>query len=130
MRMLASILVVVLSLVAVIRPAHAQTSHAAPQSILDAAVQDHVATTAADRETVLRLLDRPEVRAVAGDIGLDLRRAESAIATLEGQQLTDLAAQAQQVERALAGGQSRIVISTTLIIIALLVLILIIVAVD
>jgi hypothetical protein len=130
MRMLASILVVVFSLVAVIPPAYAQTSHAAPQSILDAAVQDHVATTAADRETVLRLLERPEVQAVAGDIGLDLRRAQSAIATLEGQQLSDVAAQAQQVEKALAGGQSRVTISTTLIIIALLVLILIIVAVD
>ena len=130
MRMLASTLVVVFSIVAVIPPAHAQTSHAAPQSVLDAAVQDHVATAAADRETVLRLLQRPEVQAVAGDIGLDLRRAQSAIATLEGQPLTELAAQAQQVEQALAGGQSRIVISTTLIIIALLVLILIIVAVD
>jgi ABC-type sugar transport system substrate-binding protein len=130
MRMFASMLVVVFSLVAVIPPAHAQTSHAAPQSVLDAAVQDHVATTAADRDTVLRLLERPEVQAVAGDIGLDLRRARSAVSTLEGQQLTDLAAQAQQVEQALAGGQSRIVISTTLIIIALLVLILIIVAVD
>jgi hypothetical protein len=131
MRMLASTLVIVFSLVAVIPPAHAQTSpHAAPQSILDAAVQDHVATTAADRETVMRLLERPEVQAVAGDLGLDLRRAQSAVSTLEGQQLTDLAAQAHQVEQALAGGQSRIVISTTLIIIALLVLILIIVAVD
>ena len=130
MRMFASIFVVVFSLVAVIPPAYAQTSHAAPQSILDAAVQDHVATTAADRETVLRLLERPEVQVVAGDIGLDLRRAQSAIATLEGQQLSDVAAQAQQVEKALAGGQSRVTISTTLIIIALLVLILIIVAVD
>ena len=130
MRMLVSIFVVVFSSVAVIPPAHAQTSHAAPQSILDAAVQDHVAATAADRDTVLRLLERPEVQAVAGDIGLDLRRAQSAIATLEGQQLTELAAQAHQVEEALAGGQSRIVISTTLIIIALLVLILIIVAID
>jgi len=130
MRMLASILVVVLSFVAVIPPAHAQTSHAAPQSALDAAVQDHVATSAANREMVLRLLERPEVQAVAGDIGLDLRRAQTAISTLDGQQLAELAAQAQQVERALAGGQSTIVISTTLIIIALLVLILIIVAVD
>jgi hypothetical protein len=128
MRMLASVLVV-FSFVAVIPPAHAQTSHAAPQSALDAAVQDHVATSAEDRETVLRLLERPEVQAIAGDIGLDLRRAETAIATLDGQQLTDLAAQAQQVERALAGGQSTVVISTTVIIIALLVLILIIVAV-
>ena len=130
MRMLASVLVVVFSFVAVIPPAHAQTSHAAPQSALDAAVQDHVATSAADREAVLRLLERPEVQAVAGDIGIDLRRAQTAISTLDGEQLTELAAQAQQVEQALAGGQSRVTISTTLIIIALLVIILIIVAVD
>lgn len=128
MRMLASILVVVFSFVAVIPSAHAQTSHAAPQSVLDAAVQDHVATSAADRETVLRLLERPEVQAVAGDVGLDLRRAQTAISTLDGQQLTELAAQAQQVERALAGGQSTVVISTTLIIIVLLVVILLVVA--
>jgi formate dehydrogenase major subunit len=49
---------------------------------------------------------------------------------VQGEDLARVAAQAQQVEGALAGGQSRIVISTTLIIIALLVLILIIVAVD
>jgi hypothetical protein len=130
MRMFATIVFVVFSLGAVIPPVHAQTSHAAPQSILDAAVQDHVATSAADRERVIRLLERPEVQTVAGEIGLDLRRAQSAISTLEGQQLADVVAQAQQVEEALAGGQSRIVVSTTLIIIALLVLILIIVAVD
>ena len=129
MRMLASI-VVVFSLGAVVPPAHAQTSHAAPQSALDAAVQDHASTAAADRETVLRLLTRPEVQAIAGDLGLDLRRAQSAVATLDCAQLTELAAQARQAEEGLAGGQSRVVISTTLIIIALLVLILIIVAVD
>ena len=129
MRTLASIVFVTFSLVAVI-PVQAQTSHSAPQSALDAAVQDHAAAGAADRETVLRLLERPEVQAVAGDLGFDLRRAQSAVATLEGEQLTEVAAQARQAEQALAGGQSRVVISTTMIIIALLVLILIVVAVD
>jgi hypothetical protein len=52
------------------------------------------------------------------------------VTTLSGQELAELAAQASQVEEALAGGQSRVTISTTLIIVALLVLILIIVAVD
>ena len=130
MRMLVSMLVTAYCFGAVIPQAHAQTSHAAPQSVLDAAVQDHVAATAADRQRILSLLERPEVQAVAGDFGLDLRRAKSAVATLEGQQLADVASHAQQVEQALAGGQSRVVISTTMIIIALLVLILVIVAVD
>jgi len=130
MRTLTSMVAVVLLLLAAIPPAHAQTSHSAPLSALDAAVQEHVASRAADRDTVLRLLARPEVRAVAGDLGIDLRRAEGAMATLEGPPLTELAAEARQVEQALAGGQSRITISTTTIIIALLLLILIIVAVN
>lgn len=129
MYMLLSI-AVAFSVLAVAPRAQAQTSHAAPQSALDAALQQHVARSDADRESVLRLLDRPEVRALAGDLGLDLRRAERAVATLDRQELADLAAQAQQVERAMAGGQSRITLSTTTIIIALLIIILIIVAVD
>jgi hypothetical protein len=108
----------------------AQTTHAAPQSALDAAVQQHVDTTAADREAVLRVLGHSEVKGVAARAGIDLRRATGAVSTLQGEDLARVAAQAQQVEKALAGGQSRIVISTTLVIIALLVLILIIVAVD
>ena len=52
------------------------------------------------------------------------------MASLDGQELTRIAAQARQVDQALAGGQSRIVISTTVIIIILLVLILLIVAID
>jgi hypothetical protein len=129
MRMLVSIVVLMVSLVAVIPPVHAQTSHAAPQSALDAAVQDHSAAAAGDRETVARLLQRPEVQAIAGDLGLDLRRAESAVATLDGPQLTELAAHARQAEQALAGGQS-ITISAIWIIIGLLVLILLILVLN
>ena len=129
MRMLASLVVLMVSLGAVIPAVHAQTSHAAPQSALDAAVQEHAADAASDRETVARLLQRPEVQAIAGDLGLDLRRAESAVATLDGQQLTELAAQARQAEQALAGGQS-VTISAIWIIIGLLLLILLILAVN
>ena len=127
MRTLVSIVVVTLLFNVVVTPAHAQASHTAPQSVLDAAVQDHVAAGAADRETVQRLLERPEVQAVAGDVGLDLRRAQSAVSTLDAQQLSTIAVQARQAEQALAGGQSSITISTTLIIIGLLILILIVV---
>jgi hypothetical protein len=130
MRMLASIVVVVFTFLTVAPRAGAQASHTASQSALDAALQKHSAAASSDRETVLRLLERPEVQALAADVGLDLRRARNAVATMDSDQLSELAAQARQAEEGLAGGQSRIVISTTLIIIALLVLILIIVAVD
>jgi hypothetical protein len=127
MRTPISIVVVTLLLSATAMPIHAQVSRSAPQSVLDAAVQDHVAAGAADRETVQRLLERPEVQAVAGDIGLDLRRAQSAVSTLDDQQLSTIVAQARQVDRGLAGGQSSITLSTTMIIIGLLILILIVV---
>jgi hypothetical protein len=108
----------------------AQASHTASQSAMDAALQAHVSSAEADRADVLRVLANPEVKAVADKAGLDLRRATTAVTSLQGQELTQIAAQARQVDQALAGGQSKIVISTTVVIIALLVLILLIVAID
>ena len=125
-----SVLLVALGLLvaATAAPAGAQTSHSAPQSAIDAALQQKVSSAAADREAVLRLLERPEVQAVAGDAGLDLRLAKDAVTTIDGPELTELAERASQVEQSLAGGQSKITISTTFLIIALLVLIVLILA--
>ena len=130
MRTFTSVLVILLTIVFAVPRVQAQTSHTASQSAIDAALQQHVSAVAADRADILRVLNRPDVKAVADKAGLDLRRATTAVASLDGKQLSEVAAQARQVDQALAGGQSRIVISTTVIIIALLVLILIIVAVD
>jgi len=105
-------------------------AHAASEAALAAALQQHTAATAADREAVLRVLDHAQVKVVASKIGVDLRQAKSAVSTMNGEQLAQVTAQAQAVDQALAGGASTLVISTTTIIIALLVLILIIVAVD
>ena len=123
-------IVVVLSMVLISMPQLQAQSHTAPQAALDAAVQQHVGSATADREAILRVLGRSDVKTVADGAGIDLRRAASAVATLEGEDLARVAAHANQVEQTLSGGQSRVVISTTLIIIALLILILIIVAVD
>jgi hypothetical protein len=106
----------------------AQDSHAASQSAIDAALQQHVDAAAADRAAVQRLLERDEIKAVAGQSGLDLTRAADAVATMNAADLARVSAQASQVEQALSGGQSRVTISTTFLIIALLVLILLIVA--
>ncbi len=129
MRTSITVLAVLVLLISASPRAEGQTTHAAPQSALDSALQQHVSSTAADRETVLRVIEHPEVTAVAGRVGVDLTRAAAAIATLDGQQLTELAAQAQQVDQALAGGQMA-TINLIWIIIGLLVLILIIVAVN
>ncbi len=134
MRLSVLVLVTVLSLGTTNRAVEADgqavPAHAASQSALDAALQQHAAASTADREAVLRVLDHAQVKAVAGRMGVDLRQAKSAVATMDAQQLAQVSAQARAVDQALAGGASTVVISTTTIIIALLVVILIIVAVD
>jgi hypothetical protein len=110
-------------------PVAAQEQHVAGQASLDQAIADHVQQTDSDREAIRRALASEPVRKLAGDIGLDLKGAEAAVATMDDAELGTIAAQARTVNDALAGGQSSITISTTLIIIGLLILILIIVAV-
>jgi hypothetical protein len=128
MRTSALLVALVFSVVATVSPAGAQTAHSAPQSAIDAALQQKVSSGAADRDTVLRLLERPEVEAVAGEAGLDLRRAKDAVSTMTNQDVASIAAQASQIDQALAGGQSRITLNTTLLILGLLVLIILILA--
>jgi hypothetical protein len=130
MRTPTTVLAILLTFAAAAPRLHAQSPHVASQAVLDAAIQQHADHTAAQRAAVLRALDRDEVKAVAGRAGIDLTTAATAVASLQGEDLASAAAQAQQVEQALAGGQSRVVISTTMIIIALLVIILLVVAID
>ena len=137
MRSTCSVLAVVLSvLMAAPRiqasphgPVSYQTApHVASDQLLDAAVQQHVRAADQDRETVRQFLQRGDVRAIAGKYGVDIRRADSAVATMNGSELASVAAQARQADEALAGGASTVTISTTTIIIGLLVLILLVVA--
>jgi ferritin-like metal-binding protein YciE len=128
MRMSVLVAVVALAISTATANTQAQT-HAAPQAALDAALEQHVQETDSRREDVLRILQHPEVGAAAAGAGLDIRQATSAVATLSDAELADVAERAAQVDAALAGGQSRVTLSTTMIIIGLLLLILIIVAV-
>jgi hypothetical protein len=130
MRTPVSVLAILLTVLTAVPRVHAQGSHAATQSAIDSALEQHVSGAADDRADVLRVLENPAVKETAARAGIDLRRAASAVATIDGQQLGALAAQARQAEQALAGGQSKVTISTTVIIIGLLVLILLIVALD
>jgi hypothetical protein len=108
----------------------ATAPHAAAQAALDAALQQHATTQDADRDAVLRVLDHAQVKDDAGRLGVDLRHAKNADATLDAPQLAQVSAQAKAVDQALSGGASTVVISTTTIIIALLIVILIVVAVE
>jgi hypothetical protein len=113
-----------------IAPAAQAQNHVIGRSALDQAVQQRVSQERADREAIISLLQRSEVREVAAKAGLSLEKAEAAVSTLQGDDLRELAAQARQVQNDLVGGASTVVISTTTIIIVLLIIILIVVLAD
>jgi uncharacterized protein DUF6627 len=129
MRIVRRLLAVTLAVLLVAPAAPAQT-HVIGKAGLAKAVADRVSQDQADREAILSLLQRAEVRTIAARAGLSVERAAAAVSTLRGDDLRDLASQARQVQNDLAGGASSIVISTTTIIIALLIIILIVVIAD
>ena len=128
MRSIYSGVAVVLCALVAVPSSYAQSQHVASQEALDTAVQQKLTAVDRDREAVRLFLQREDVRTVAGKAGLDIGRAESAVAAMNASELASLAAQARQAEQNLAGGQSSVTFSTTTIIILLLVLILLIVA--
>jgi len=125
MRMLRRILGTTLALTLCAPAAWAQQTHVINKSALDQAVQRRVSQDQADRDAIRNLLQRSEVKDVAAKAGLSLEKAEAAIASLQGDDLREMASQARSVDQQLAGGASTIVISTTTIIIILLIILLI-----
>jgi hypothetical protein len=101
-----------------------QAAQATGSQSLSAVAAEHAAKKQSDRQAILNVLQREEVRKVAKEAGLPIDKAAAAVATLDGAELAQVAAQAQQVNDALAGGQT-ITLSVWLIIIALLIIILI-----
>jgi hypothetical protein len=105
----------------------AQEPHVVDPTAVDKALDEIAQETAAKRETVLTALRQPQVKQLAEKFGLDPARAEAAVISLDGVMLDQLAAQAQQVNDAIAGGQT-VRLNLLWIIIGLLILILVIVA--
>jgi hypothetical protein len=115
--------------VMIVAPTVSAQSHVIGKNALDKAVQERVARDQSDRDAILTLLQRAEVRQVAEKAGVSIEKATAAVATLEGQDLREIASHARQVNNELAGGAT-VVITTTAIILILLVIILIVLAVD
>lgn len=111
-------------------PSAGAQGHVINKSALAEAVQQRVSQEQADREAIVALLHRAEVRQIATRAGLSLDKAEAAVSTLKGDDLKEVASQARQVQNDLAGGASTIVISTTTVIIVLLIVILIVALAD
>jgi hypothetical protein len=106
-------------------PVGGQQRHVVGEDEILVRIDRQIDQTDADRQVIQALLQREDVRRVAGAAGLDLERASAAAAVLSGSSLASLAAQARMVDDGIAGGSGNVVISTTAIIIILLVLILI-----
>ena len=102
--------------------------HVADPAMIAAAVAQHVDQQDADRAAIHEALARPQVRDMAGRMGLDVGRATAVVDTLAGPDLTRAAGAARQVNQQLVGGATTVVITTTTVIIALLILIILIVA--
>jgi len=126
MRMFRRFLAVCLALL-IMAPAASAQDHVIGKAALDQAVQQRVSQEQADREAILKLLQRQDVRDIAATAGLSIEKAETAVTMLHGKDLQEAAQQARQAQDSLAGGASTIVISTTTVIIVLLIIILIVV---
>jgi len=101
--------------------------HVVSDSEIQAKIDQQISQADADRQAIQTMLQRADVRQIAGAAGLDIERASAAAAVLSGPSLEQLAAQAREVNTNLAGGDGTIVLSATAIIIILLILILILV---
>ena len=117
---MASVLVVLLSLPSV-SVVSADETHVVDSGDLVMMMQAQVDRDRDNREAIRRVLERQEVREMAGRFGLDLKRAENAVPTLSGAELAEVAARAELVERELAGGDSIVLTTTTIIVLALLI---------
>jgi hypothetical protein len=106
-------------------PAHAQeTAVVVDRAAMEQALSGRAHSDSADREVVRTLLRRDDVRAMVGDLGVDLRRAESAVATLEGRDLQNAAARARAAHEMLSGGAQTIQISVVTLLLIIIIVIL------
>ncbi len=114
-----------LTAVLVSAPALAQEAHVVTPAELDELVTERADAADADRAALHAFLQRPDVQRIATQAGVDFRTAASGVAVLDDEEAGRLAAQARDLDEALAGGQDYVVISTTALIIALLILLII-----
>jgi hypothetical protein len=129
MRMLSNTLSILLVLTFAMPRIGAQQPHVVDQAAIQRTLDQHAANTLTKRQAIRTALQQPDVVRVANQLGIELARAEAAVATLDGAELDRLAEQAQTVNDELSGGQTARV-NLWWVVIGLLVLILIIVAVD
>ncbi len=105
--------------------AMAGQQHIVDPAAMRQAIADQAASDQRNREAVLGVLATSPAREVAAQLGLNVARAESAVATLDGAALAQLADTARTVDLQLAGGSNTVVISTTTLLLILIIVILV-----
>jgi hypothetical protein len=98
--------------------------HVVGDTEIQARIDQQMGQADADRQAIQTMLQRADVRKIAGTAGLDLERASAAAAVLSGPALEKMAAQAREINAGLTGGDGTIVLSATALIIILLIVIL------
>ncbi len=124
MRIHTALVTVLASSLLVSSPAFAQQHIVNPAAVRQA-LADQAATDQQNREVVTRVLQQTQVQELANRLGLNVTGAESAVATLSGAELANLAETARTAEAQLAGGRNTVVISTTALLLIIIIVILI-----
>jgi len=91
----------------------------AQQHILDSSTMQQAVASArsrddANRDAVRRVLSRDDVTRVAEMLGLDVKQAQTALATMTSSELEELAVPARNLERDLAGGSTTVAVALSL----------------
>lgn len=101
--------------------AWAQQAHVVDPAAMRQAIAQQITTDDANRQVVKRALQRDDVREAAARLGLDLARADRALATLDSADLARLAAPAREITADRAGGDTISITTTTLLLLLILI---------
>jgi len=105
-------------------PAFAQQARVVDATVLQQALADQATLDETQRASIQRVLASDEARRLAGEMGLNLADARTAVSTLSGPQLAQAAHQAAAAEVAIAGGATVVAISVTTLLLVLIIVIL------
>lgn len=113
-----------LSSVLLSSPAFAQQRHVVSPAQMRQALTQQAQAQQQTRDSLRAVLKNSQVREVANRLGLDVVRAESAVATMTTAELEQLSGPVRDLTADLAGGANTVIISTTTILLIIIIIIL------
>lgn len=124
MRCPRTVVAIVLSSLMLSSPALAQQRHVVSSADMRQAITKQVQTQQQTRDALRDVLKHSQVRKTAERLGVNVTKAESAVATLTAAELDQLAGPVREVAADLSGGANTIVISTTTLLLIIIIIIL------